>query len=57
MIFGGFMVHAKIIKLLWKRFNTIYENMDTDPQQFQSRIRIQNKQGQTGNWSGSVDKV
>ena len=25
MIFGGFMVRDKIIKLLWKRFNTIYE--------------------------------
>ena len=25
MIFGGFMEHAKIIKLLWERFNTIYE--------------------------------
>ena len=25
MIFGGFMVLNKIIKLLWKRFDTIYE--------------------------------
>ena len=25
MIFGGFMVHDKIIKLLWKRFNTVYK--------------------------------
>ena len=25
MIFGGFMVHEKIIKLLWNMFNTIYE--------------------------------
>ena len=25
MIFGEFMVHDKIIKSLWKRFNTIYD--------------------------------
>ena len=34
MIFGGFMVHDKIIKLLWKGLtqsmnNTIYEKIQT----------------------------